>query len=536
MGAALEDCLGAASAQLERIPTMLVAHRLSVGEYHALMVGAREVLDEARIWMAARAGAPLQAKTHDWVGTPTADIVREPIQRIRTARNRLARSVAVRNGTVPAEAVAQPFTEAARLLRLGRDVMRSHFDADGAPLTDYGRMASTPGAHRFVVSQMGEVCHRVAMALRDITAAAPAAVLAERPQLGEAVAALDRAVTVTRSLTKGAPASLTALPVAAALTPVALNADETSAARLRLIADGAERILQGADRAARRPDAAPEISGSDLIQIARPLALAHLLAGRVVHTVGPAARLGEQGEAMATALREAAQAWQGTGQAWTRIVDLGDSRAAQVTPPPAGAVRPKLYQYGHSGRPASLPRPPAHPAVAEAQLLAVRVGRLLFAGNWLPERPGSAMPRPPEQILADVGGPGSLLSALQRVTAAGAALAERAPALLGRIAGRLVTDDEAYRPREHPGLLRWFPASAEQVDGLTAAYSQAAKTSAEAAARLEPAAHAARTMSARSHIYPVAARGRAVQVTKGEPLGLKPQQGEDAGPMRSGTP
>ncbi|WP_263983811.1 hypothetical protein [Streptomyces sp. HPF1205] len=469
MTAELDDFLGEAVNRLARIPQTLASNRLSVGEYHALLAGACEVLREARIWIASRAGAPPTSGMHAWAGTPTAEVIREPLHRIRTAHARLRTSVAVRTGRVEPHPVAEPFADAARLLRLGRDVVRTHFDADGAPLTSYGRIAGTPGAHLYILARMGEVARHTATAVRRIMAAAPPEVLAEQPRVAEGAQALDRVTAIVRAATRGAPSTLATLPTAASLTPAALRPDETPAELLCLIAEGAQRLQQGADRAAHS-DSAPALSGSDLTQIARPLALAHLLASRLLHTIGP-----ELGEPSA-ALREAAQAWQSTAQAWSRIVDLGDPRAAELPSHPS-----KPYQYGHSGRPTPLPRPPAHPAITEAHHLAVRVGRLLFTGEWLPEHPGSAIPRSPQEILDAAGAPDRLTAALHPIPSAAATLATRAPQLLSALTPRLVTDDATYRPPTHPVRYRWFPIDRAQLATLASAYTEAAATSTAAA-------------------------------------------------------
>jgi hypothetical protein len=500
-----DDLLARAAQQLDRLPPALVSHRLTLGEYQSMLVAADEVLAEARRWITTRAGVLGWQDSDPWAGTPTADLNRVPLQCIRTARRGLRTSTgALAPATDP---LAVPFADATRLMRLARDRIRTHYDADGHPLTDHGRMASTPGGHLVVLARVGEVCAGTAGALRDIAAAAPAEVLGDRPQLSEGARVLDQAAAHLRAATAGAPASLGALVSAPLLTPVMLSADETPRARLKLVAEGCDRLRLGVDRAARRPDLGAHLSGSDLIDTARSLALAHLLAGRLIRTVGPAALPdGENTAGLADSFRSTAQALRATAEAWTRVVDLGDPRAASIPPDPAPASPPGGYVRRRNTPRPPLPRPPAHPAVADAENLAVRVGRLLFTDDWHPERPAFAVSRSPAQILTETGGPAPLLRALGHLPSAALSLAAQAPRVIARLAPGLVTDDQSHRPPRFPGTYHWFPVTPAQVAALAATYATAAEAAGVTAAYFRkiaiPQPHAIRS---RATLHPTRA-------------------------------
>jgi hypothetical protein len=495
MSAEHDDLLACAARQLDRVPEALAARRLTVGEYQSMLAGADQVLAEARRWITTRAGVLGFQDSDPWAGTPTADLNHRPLQFIRTARRGLRPSVGTMSSAT--DPMAAPFAAATRLMRLARDRMRTHFDADGRPLTNHGRIASTPGGHLVVLARVGQVCAGTADALRDITAAAPAEVLGDRPQLAEGARALDQAAALIRAATAGAPARLDALVSAPLLTPVMLSAGETTRTRLKLVAEGGDRLRLGMDRAVRRPDSGPPLSGSDLVDTARSLALAHLLAGRLIHAVGPAALPdGADAAALAGDFRSTAQALRATAEAWTRVVDLGDPRAASVSSEPAPAVPPGGYVWCRNTPRLPLPRPPAHPAVTEAELLAVRVGRILFTDDWRPERPTSAVPRPVAEILDATGGPAPLLRALTRLPAAAVSLTTHAPRAIARLAPGLVTDDQTHRPSGLPPTYHWFPATPAQLAALEATYANAAEAAGAAAAhvrRMVPQQPAART-------------------------------------------
>lgn len=480
-----DDLLTCAAQQLDRVPDTLVAHRLTLGEYQSMLVGADDVLAEARRWITTRAGVLGWQGSDPWAGTPTAELNRGPLQCIRTARRGLRTSTSsLSSATSP---LAAPFADATRLMRLARDRIRSHFDADGSPLTNHGRIASTSGGHLVVLARVGEVCAGTAKALRDIAAVAPTEALRDRQQLREGARVLDQAVALTRAATFGAPIGLDALVSAPLLTPVMLSADETPRVRLKLVAEGCERLRLGMDRAVRRPDAGPNLSGSDLVDTARSLALAHLLAGRLIHTVGPTMLPdSEDAAGLASCFRSTAQALRATAEAWTRVVDLGDPRAASIAPAPA--VPPGGYVWRRNAARPPLPRPPAHPAVTEAELLAVRVGRLLFTENWRPERPASAVPRPIAQVLSRTGDPGRLLRALGNLPTAALALTTHAPQVITRLSPGLVTDDQTHRPAHRPTTYHWFPVAPAQLATLTATYTTAAQTARQTATYVHQAA------------------------------------------------
>ncbi|MFF4652559.1 hypothetical protein [Streptomyces sp. NPDC001380] len=400
---------------------------------------------------------------------------------LRDARSALQRSAGPRRpdrpvppngarGTVE-EALAR-LDDARRFLALARDVMAGHHAEGGRADTPYGALLAAGTGQRFVAARLGHLAGQAARFGRSVVPLTEQRAGLSLLSFEDACRHLARAGAHLRPPDGTEVGAVGHLPVAVAPAPARIEPDEGLTARLRYLASGADRLQTAAYQAVHRPSSAAPYHAAALRGTAYPLALSHLLAGRLLHTVAAALDGGLSPEAVRTAgehLRAAAQAWQQVTPRWERLQDLGD---------PPGL------------------RPAVHPSTAEAEALAVRVGRILYSDDWTQHHPPGS-PRPAAELLAE--GPGALLQALHRIPAAAAVHAEYAPALVDRLAGRLVTDDGMVDPRRDGGR-RWFPAQPVQITALRQAYVRAETASGRAAYALADLAESARLLVPRAEL------------------------------------
>ena len=498
--ATVDDFVGTAVTRLSRVPACLPPD-LDPATYRALLGGISAVLGTAREWITDATGRAQGVIPYQLSSSPAAAAVGEPLKLLDYARTRLAalsdpqafRSMSSESGP----RAVQNLADAARLLTLARDVARSHLGPDGEPLTTYGRLVHTLDAHLYVLGRMGEVAQQACLALRAIDHTIPPQVLGERWYLNTAAAHLQNASLLAREAARATSLDLGPLPAAAPPTSLC---DEVGD-RLAAVADTCDRLQQAVDRAAVRPNATDQpLCGSDLHRISRPLALAHMLAGRLLHTVASQPSRHDDDDdlaRLAMSLRQAAQSWGKSAAAWTGITDLRSPQATQPTAsppaPPAPPAPPPSQGYRYQARtrtPVALPRVEPHPAVSEAETLALHVGRMLFTDSWHPRSPATANPREPQQILADANGVENLVRALGRIPTAAHVIAAHVPSLTQRMNPTLFTDDASRRPRDLPVQQRWFRATRPQTEALLDAYAaagQASRSTAEALSRALPA-------------------------------------------------
>jgi hypothetical protein len=461
MSATLEDFLLLAQQRLASAVAAVPARTLSPSERTLLVRGTDVVLDQVELCLrdyGAGRGFTPAGRTGDVL----ADIAEHTLGVLGERRQPLAQvTAAVPAGTAPVrpagavdgvETALQQLQDGRRFLAVGHDLLRTHHSLAGAATTPYTAVLASPGGQLYVMAHMGQLADQAARLTRTVAGSVNQK-LDQADWLARAAASMERAAAHLRVSTAGAPASLAALPTAAYLTPAPALAGEDPPTLVRRLAQGADRLEQAAFQAVHRPGFQPAPTGAAMRQSADALALAHLLAGNLLRSMGEDL-VGEQRDLVdraAAELRGAARAWAQAGSGWTRVIDLADSQ----------------------GR-----TPGRHPSAIDAEAMAARAGRLLFGPDWTPADKG-ARPRSGAQILADVGGPEPLLQALRRLPSAAAVVATEAPELLQRIAERLVTDDGRVDPRRDGGR-RWFPAQSAQLDALTSAYAAAAKASAGA--------------------------------------------------------
>jgi hypothetical protein len=389
-------------------------------------------------------------------GTEFDRAVEEALGCVREAVVRAARPGARADGAVGALRAADEQVAASR------DLLGSHRLPDGRPATPYLRLLAQAAARRHVTARLAGLMWESSRVLASLAdrhdePAVRAALMTARE---EAV----RASTLGRvAAADGAAAEIEALPAAPMLLPDRLAAPDLPGT-VRRVGDACGRIGQAVFGGGERP-----LSGSDMRQMARSLALGHLLAGRVLLHLADEQfpELGDGLRQAASQLRGAARAWQETAAAWERVVDLRDPRE-----------HPRLprfsYQVVRDGGAVPLPRTTPHPATVDAHAVAVRWGHLLYGGQWSPTAGVRAEPRPAGHVLTDAGGLGPLLAGVYRLPATGEQLAHAGPHILRTARPALVTERIEGRPTGLPRQLRWYPVPARRLDALADAYPPAA--------------------------------------------------------------
>ena len=343
-----------------------------------------------------------------------------------------------------------------------RDLLGSHRLPDGRPATPYLRLLAQAAVQRHVTARLGGLMWETSRVLAGLAdrhdePAVRAALLTAREE------AVRASASGRVSAADGAAVEIEALPAAPLLLPDRLDAPDLRGA-VRRVEDACDRIGRAVHEASLGGGERP-LSGSDLRQMARSLALGHLLAGRVLLHLADDQypELGGTLRQTAGQLRGAAMAWQENAAAWEHLVDMRDPRE-----------HPRLprfsYEVVRNGGAVPLPRTTPHPATLDAHAIAVRWGQLLYGPRWSPTAGVGAEPRPARQVLADAGGLGPLLAGVYRLPATGEQLAHAGPHILHAARPALVTVRIEGRPLGLARQLRWYPVPARRLDALTDAY------------------------------------------------------------------
>ncbi len=516
--ATFEDFLLLAAARLGSVGPALPDRQLSSSERTLAIRGLRSVLgDVERYLVDYGAGGPQALPGH--AGNVLAQTADQALGELRAVHRPLRQAS---NSLLPpeeqlrrpdgaaegAEQALDRLSDTRRFLTVGRDLLLTQRAPTGEALTPYAAVVSSPGGQLYVMAQMGRVVEQA----QDVARA-----LAQRSdprtdtpsQLGDAAGHLDRAAAGLRAATGGAPGSLAALPAAPHLTPVPALPGESARTMVRHLAGGAERLQTGAFQATHRPDAEPVLTAAALRQSANSIAVGHLLAGRLLHAVGPALAGDQQAltAQAATDLRTAARAWSSVGERWGGVA--GER---------LGAMSDLLDRRTTAGAGV----PVRHPAAIEAEALVARTGRLLFGEDWTPADKGAAA-RPGEQILASAGGAAPLLEAVRRIPAAAAVVAEQNALLVPRITGRLVTVDGLAEQRRD-GRQRWFAAQPEQTRAMADSYRAASAASAAADVAVTALAGSQAVPAARAQLDAAARQRHQSAQAQAEPPRITPQQ------------
>ncbi|MGK5534316.1 hypothetical protein ACSNOC_27575, partial [Streptomyces sp. URMC 129] len=229
----------------------------------------------------------------------------------------------------PAGEPGHRLDRAATHLSVTRDVLNSHRGPDGQPLTPYLFLLATARAQRYVFSRVTDLARETGLLAAELAARSenPAVTTA----LSAARHALHQAAVLGRQANRDHMTELAELPLAPPLTPDRAPRPDLPGT-LERVAEDTDRIIRGTFEAAR--SSGRPVSGSDLQQIARSLALGHLLTGRLLLHLAEEqpATISDQLRTNAAELREAAQHWQRTAQSFTRIVDLADPREHPALP------------------------------------------------------------------------------------------------------------------------------------------------------------------------------------------------------------
>ncbi len=333
-------------------------------------------------------------------------------------------------------------------LRISQDILHSHRGPDGEPLSPYLHVLAAAPAQRYIFHRIADLAWetgRLADRLAD-RSENPAVAAA----LSDARRALHQATVLGRHANRGTMWEFGELPM---LPTPAFGGDQPATpARL---AEDCDWLVRAAFQAAR--GSGPAISGTDLQQLARGLALGHLLTGRTLLRLAeqqPQAR--DQLHRTADALREAAHCWRHTAQSFGHVVDLTDPREHPALPRYARAD----VRTGHAN---PLPRTQPHPAAVIVRQVGVRIGQLLYGQGWTPTT-RAPEPRPGPELAATTDGAGAFLALLHRPLTAAQYLADAGPHILERARGNLVSNSIEHRPRGLERRLRWYPAPARQLD------------------------------------------------------------------------
>lgn len=374
-----------------------------------------------------------------------------------------------------------PLGRAVQAAAVVQDLIAGHHGQDGAPVTPYALAFTERSARSYLVHRSADLAGGAAQVVLALGRAATGEATAV--QLHVARTNLDHAFVSGRAAGEHRNQALAAFPLALPLAPrPALPTDPADTISAHL-SDDCERLSRAAFESLHgRGERA--LSGSDIGQMARWLAMGSLLSGRLLlhvaaHTDAEAA---EGLREAADRLRTAAQAWQQSASRWHRIVDLADPRAHPALPLPG-------YQLVRSGRFTSMPRTPPHPALLIARASTTRLGQLLYGTDWTPETPGRPDQRDAREILADTGGLAGLTQTLYRTTATGWQLAAAMPATVRRIESTLVTDNIDHRPAD--ATHRFYPLPGHQAGRLAEHYEKV--TEAEQAAAVSLVRTAPRT-------------------------------------------
>ncbi|MFD4371088.1 hypothetical protein [Streptomyces sp. NPDC058486] len=359
---------------------------------------------------------------------------------------------------------------AQRLVNAAQDLVTSHRGPDSTPLTPYAHLLTTVPARDYVIHRTADLTRQAARITGML--ATPWDPLVNDALL-DARSFLDRAAVLGGAASRTADVAIAAFPLALPVEPMVSESDRPAPA---LLAEDCERLSRAAFETLHGRTDRP-MSGSDLHQAARWMAMGRLLTGRALirttenHPVPDIAVLAKKG---AEALRGASRAWHEVAQGWRRLVDTADPSAHPALPLPS-------YELVRRGQVVRLPRVIPHPATVIAQSSVVRLGRLLYGEGWLPTGARPDKERPAADILAGSHGEGPLLTAFYRLAATGWQLAVASPAAITRVRAGLVTDEIEFRPPRLDPEQRFYPAHPRQIEQLVRSYTSARRSEETAA-------------------------------------------------------
>ncbi|MCX4538974.1 hypothetical protein OHA79_44775 (plasmid) [Streptomyces sp. NBC_00841] len=356
-----------------------------------------------------------------------------------------------------------PLHDALAALAASRDLLHTHRGPDRQLLTPYALLLTQAGSQKYLALRITDVTWELGRLATDMAERSdPAQVEA----LQSARRELDQATVLGRAATRDTYHETGSLPAAPDTRPIPFVPAEPPAKTLTHLENASEQLLRIAFAAARTPTGEPRLTGFDLPQLARSLALTRLLSAQLLQHIS--ANSPDTQLALHAELQTSARRWNTVAEAWHHLVDLNDPSA-----------RPLLPRYDYLTRQRSQAVPPPqpltpHPACEIAATQALRTGRLLYGPDWQPHA-GSRThpPRPRASLLADTEGAGPVLHTLYRMSMAGRHLAAAIPALIEKAAHSLVTDSIEHRPPKLPTTMRFYPAHHRQIEQINEEYRAA---------------------------------------------------------------
>ncbi|MGW4348990.1 hypothetical protein ACWEL8_28510 [Streptomyces sp. NPDC004690] len=360
--------------------------------------------------------------------------------------------------TSPGSAVApSALQRALAALTASRDLVYTHRGPDRQLLTPYALLLARASSQHYLAQRITDVTWQLGGLVGELAAHSSSPDLS-----GELQAArheLDQTTVLGRAAAREADRDIGSLPAAPALQPVPVLPDESPAEALTQLDGAGEQLLRIALEEARahalgrRP-----LSGSDLPQLARSLAMTRLVSARLLEH---ATRDRAADSPLPSALTEATRHWHTTAEAWHHVVDLDDPSAHPLLPP-------HDYRLRRSGQASPLPQPLSpHPACDIATAMTLRAGRLLYGPTWAPHAGSRDQPvRSPGRLREEIGGVGRLLHTLYRMSFASRFLASAVPAVVENASHRFVTDSIEHRPPQLLPTMRFYPAHHRQIERI----------------------------------------------------------------------
>ena len=482
LGAAFDASVAALRAATRALPAIPAP-----GQTRTLLFAAQEVFAALRAYPDTFARDAAQAPGRGTaMGRSLADIRAHFAVADRHLAEALRGSVVISG---PAGEAADHLQAAATQLAITRDLIRTHRGPDGDPVSPYLSLLASAGAQRYVFYRVTDLAWELGHFVERLGQVSFSPSM--RVALQHARLALHRAVVLGREANTDRMLEFGHLtPAPALVVDHAYQPDlPTTLERVGEESDRVIRAVFEASRASGRP-----LSGSDIQEIARALALGHLLTGRLLLHLAEQQpqQIADQLRDTADGLRTAAQNWRSVEGAFHRIVDLTDPREHPALP---------RYNYVHvqTRQVALMPRTGPHPAVISVQALSVRIGQLLYGEQWAPTTP-RPQPRHARDILRDTDGIAPLLRDLHRLPSLGQRLSQAGPHLLDRIKRNLVTDSVEHRPFRTDRKTRWFAAPARQLDRILGAFLTAAESAKKATRMMVASAAVAGTDTPRARL------------------------------------
>jgi hypothetical protein len=382
-----------------------------------------------------------------------------------TAADRCFRTHAV--SPVTPSSADELISDAARVLTAARDLIATHLTSPDSTRdfarTQAGAELQGTAVREHIVHRAAEVADHLGTLTRTVAAAD--GLLREKPHLADAYRPRDRGlVEAALALTQAAAHApqprdtyldLIPAPVLGTVSYPQPQEDLTTAADEAR--SSLEQLATAAYRAAnslRTIENPPAHTASELRESATSLAVAHVLAADLLTRLAPhlpaypGLNLGDS----ADRLRAAGAAWLRLRHSWQHIASVPDSG-------------------------------PRSPLTVQAQSIAVRLGRLLYADpTWNPQD-GPGHPRPLGELLDP-----RVLDALCSTVGA----LPRCTAIIGANHDRLITtgnldlysSDRVHRPEGYGRP--YYPLQPSQRAELTTGYQKAARASRNAAPSLAP--------------------------------------------------